>query len=94
MRLPNHRIRRASQLFHSLLRNRNKAVRVGQDETPTIPSELLARLPEEDVYLIDAYLSANADTLVTTDHGLHESLADSRLVSCRLCDEFLSDYLA
>ena len=39
--------------------------------------ELRLSLPAEDVYLVEAYLSAGADTLVTTDQGLHEALADS-----------------
>ncbi len=59
-----------------------------------IPPDLLSRLPEEDVYLVRAYLVADADLLVTTDCGLHRSLADWRSVSCQMRDEFLSEYLS
>ena len=58
-----------------------------------IPSDLLACLPEEDVYLVRAYVLASADLLVTTDTALRDSLADSRLVSCIMRDKFLSEYL-
>ena len=57
-----------------------------------IPIETLTLLPDEDVYLVSAYLSANADVLVTADVPLYESLADSDLVTCQMRDDFLADY--
>ncbi len=81
----------ASKVFHSLLRDSNKAI--WQHTTSVIPEELLSKLPKEDVYLVSAHLSVGADLLVTTDHGLFDSLADSELVSCQMRDEILSIYL-
>ena len=57
-----------------------------------VPEELLDSLPAEDAYLVEAYLSAGADTLVTTDRGLYEALADSESISCWTRDEFLNGY--
>lgn len=82
----------ASKAFHSLLRDSEKAI--WQHTTPVIPEELLSKLPKEDVYLVSAYLSVGADLLVTTDHGLFDSLVNTELVSCQMRDEFLSSYLS
>ena len=86
------RLRNISKQFHSLIRDSDRAVDVRTTARLDAPEELRDSLPEEDVYLVAAYLSAGADTLVTTDQGLHEALADSVVVSCRLRDEFLDDY--
>lgn len=90
MRQSDARLRIISKLFHSLLRNPAKATQ--QRTTPDIPDELLNRLPKEDIYLVEAYLSAGADKLITTDQPLFDSLADSEIVSCRMRDEFLPSY--
>ena len=87
---PDAPVRDISQLFHSLLRNSDKAIR--QETTPEIPESLLNQLPEEDVYLASAYLSVEADTLVTTDEGLFDSVSGSEIISCRMRDEFLAGY--
>ena len=83
-------VRGTSKLFHSLLRNSDKAI--WQETTPEIPESLLNQLPEEDVYLASAYLSVEADTLVTTDEGLFDSVSGSEIISCRMRDEFLAGY--
>ena len=90
MRQGDPRLIAISKLLHSLLRNTNKAM--PQSAAPEIPTDLLSRLPEEDVYLVSAYMAANANNLVTTDQGLFDSLADSELISCQMRDEFLSGY--
>ncbi len=92
MRFVDPRRRLISKVFRSLYDDSDRALRVRPEGTGTIPSELLTRLPEEDVYLVSAYLSANADVLVTTDVSLYEALVDSGLVRCRMRDDFLDDY--
>ena len=47
---------------------------------------------EDDRYLVVAYLSTNADSLVTTDQTLYEALTDSDVVSCQLRSKFLANY--
>lgn len=59
-----------------------------------IPDDLLRETPSEDIYLVEAYLSAGADALVTTDCGLHGALADFSAVDCRLRGDFLAGYFA
>ena len=92
MRQGDSRLIAISKLLHSLLRNTDKAL--PQSATPEIPADLLSSLPQEDVYLVSAYLSTEADLLITTDWGLFDSVADSELVSCQMRDEFLSGYLS
>ncbi len=90
MRQRDIRLQGISKLFNSLRLNSDKAI--VQVTTPEIPEDLLHQLPDEDVYLVSAYLSADADLLVTTDRGLFDSLADSDLISCQMRDEFLQGY--
>ena len=92
MKLSDPRLRLMSQAFRRLCIDSNRALRVRPEGTEVIPRELLTQLPEEDVYLVSAYLSAAADVLVTTDVSLYEALVDSDLVRCRMRDDFLDDY--
>ena len=92
MTLGDARLRNTSKQFHSLIRDLNRVIDVRTTERVEVPEELRLSLPAEDVYLVEAYLSAGAETLVTTDEKLHKPLACSEAVSCRLRDEFLSGY--
>ena len=93
MEFTDARRRRISKVFRSLYDDSGRALRVRPEDTTGIPEALLAQLPEEDVYLVSAYLSANAEVLVTTDVPLYEALAESELVTCRMRDDFLADYV-
>ena len=86
------RLRNISKQFHSLIRDSGRAVDVRTAAHQEVPEELRDSLPAEDVYLIEAYLSGEADTLVTTDERLHEALSGSEAVSCQLREEFLKGY--
>jgi len=94
MKLSDPRRKLSSQSLFGLCVDSNRALRVPTEGVEAIPEELLSQLPEEDVYLVSAYLSANADVLVTTDIPLYESLAGSELVECQMRDDFLADYLS
>ena len=85
-------VRTASRLFRSLMQSDDKSVEVLRENTIILPSDLAAQLPEEDIYLVEAYLSAGADALVTTDCGLHGALADFSAVVCSLRGDFLAGY--
>ena len=93
MTLGDARLRNTSKQFHSLIRDLNRVIDVRTTERVEVPEELRLSLPAEDVYLVEAYLSAGAEALVTTDEKLHKPLACSEAVSCRLRDEFLSGYI-
>ncbi len=86
--------RSISRRFRSLFINRERALWVWSEENTSIPAELLDQLPEEDVYLVSAYLAADANVLVTTDVDLHDALVNAESVVCRMRDDFLEDYLA
>ena len=86
------RRRLISKVFRSLYDDSERTIRIRTGIAEAVSEELLSRLPEEDVYLVSAYLAANADVLVTTDVPLYEALADSELVTCRMRDDFLGDY--
>lgn len=79
------------KLIHRVLLNPRLAIRFETDAA-LISDDLLRETPSEDIYLVEAYLSAGADMLVTTDHGLHGALADFAAVECRLRCDFLADY--
>ena len=94
MRQTDARLRGISKQFHSLIRNSDRVIDVRNMAPENVLEELHLCLPAEDKYLVTAYLSANADALITTDQNLHEALADSTEISCRLRNEFLTEYLA
>ncbi len=86
-------LRAASVQLHTLMQTA-RVIDVRAMDRRIAPSpELLRETPSEDIYLVEAYLSAGADALVTTDFNLHGALADfSDDVSCRLRNDFLADY--
>ena len=92
MRFMDARRRAISKVFRSLYDDSDRTIRIRADAVEDVPDHLLGQLPIEDVYLVTAYLSADADVLVTTDVRLYESLAESDLVTCRMRDDFLADY--
>ncbi len=92
MRFMDARRRAISKVFRSLYDNSDRTIRVRSESTAEVPPELQDQIPEEDVYLVSAYLSADADVLVTTDVPLYESMAGSDLVTCRMREDFLADY--
>ena len=94
MTLTNPMLRYSSKQFQSILRDSERTIDSRNLDEVDIPQELLDQVPDEDEYLVSAYLSAEADLLITTDRGLFDSVADSELVSCRIRDEFLSGYLS
>ena len=79
------------KIVNRIIWNPRIAVRFETDAA-LIPEDLLRETPSEDIYLVEAYLSAGADTLVTTDEGLHGALADFAVVDCLLRDDFLAGY--
>ena len=80
MRRSDVRLRSTAKQFHSLIRNSDRVLQVGMQRVD-VPEELRGSLPADDAYLVEAYIAAGADVLVTTDHGLHEALSDSESVA-------------
>lgn len=79
----------------SIIQDSSKCVYRHQSdiEAADIPADAIAAAPEEDIYLIELYYAAQADLLVTTDHGLHNAFAPRDDVEIAFRDEFLEGYL-
>ena len=88
----NPELRAASIQLHTLMQTSRVIDVRAMERRITPPPDLRDRLPEEDIYLVEAYLSASADALVTTDCGLHGALADFSSVDCSLRRDFLAGY--
>ena len=86
------RLRQISQLFHRLLRDSDRCIIVNPDDIPAAPEGEYDWVPEEDVYLIEAYVAANADLLVTTDETLFDRVIEHGQFNCRMRDDFLAGY--
>lgn len=86
------RRRRISKVFRSLYDDSERTIRIQADVTEGVPDDLLSQLPDEDVYLVSAYLLSDADVLVTTDDDLHDALVNAEPVTCRMRNDFLADY--
>ena len=93
MTLTDSQLRNTSLQFHTLLQDLDRARYAQTEQLKSVPQEIRDRTPDEDIYLVSAYLTANADTLVTTDIDLHNALSDSDQVSCQMRGDFLAEYL-
>ena len=85
-------LRQISQLFHRLLRDSARCIVVNLDDSPTVPLSAYDWAPPEDIYLIETYVAANADLLVTTDETLFDKVAEHGQFNCRMRDDFLAGY--
>ena len=84
--------RQVSQLFHSLLRDPARSIRVNTDEMTSASRDSYDWVPSEDTYLVLAYDSSGADVLVTTDEKLAQAISEHNDVNCRMRDDFLPEY--
>ncbi|MYC36686.1 MAG: hypothetical protein F4X66_07200 [Chloroflexi bacterium] len=85
-------LRPLSQLFHRLLRDSRRCIIVNLDDIPVTPEGTYDWAPEEDVYLIEAYVAANADLLVTTDETLFNKVTEHGQFNCQMRNDFLTGY--
>ena len=92
MTMSDLRRRLVSKLLLSLMLDVDRTIRIQPEENPPVPRDLLDRLPSEDVYLVQAYVAASADLLITTDQGLFCAIGDHADVNCHMRDDFLAEY--
>ena len=92
MTSPSSILRPVSQMFHRLLRDSNRCIIPNPGDNPKAPSGEYDWAPEEDVYLIEAFVATKADLLVTTDETLFDKIVEHGRFACRLREEFLSTY--
>jgi predicted nucleic acid-binding protein len=89
-------VRTLSKYLHeAILRDSKKCRFLDQNEIKTIPEDVRVLVPQEDLYLVETYYSADASALVTTDKPLYEALstAQNPSINVRLRDDFLKQYL-
>ena len=84
--------REAGRLFVDLFWDLSRSIVLNPDDIPQAPEREYDWAPEEDVYLIEAYVATKADLLVTTDETLFDKIVEHGRFACRLRDEFLSTY--
>ena len=85
-------LRPLSQLFHRLLRDSDRCIILNHDGVPSAPQGAYDWVPSEDVYLVETYVAANADLLVTTDETLFDKIAEHGQFNCQMRDDFLAGY--
>ena len=88
------KIRLIGRYFYSILLDSDRTIWTNYDEMQAVSEELYRGIPEEDIYLIQAYHCAEADLLVTTDTGLFGACQSKESVSCQFRDEFLRSFSA
>ncbi len=91
-RMANPIEREIGRLLLNLFVDSNRCIRLEPEDIPEKPRNAHSWAPSEDVYLIEAYLAAGADLLVTTDETLNRAISEHRQFTSRLRDEFLSTY--
>ena len=80
-----------SKIFHRVMRDGNRAMRLQTSEESFSAAEF-HWMPTEDVYLVAAYVAAGADLLVTSDRELFDALKDCPQVACMMREDFLRGF--
>lgn len=83
-----------SQLIRALIETPPKCLYLYQSDiaAAAIPQDAIAAAPEEDIYLIQLYYAAQANLLITTDHGIHNAFAPRQDVAVMFRNDFLPNY--
>jgi hypothetical protein len=69
--------RKIVKLFkYNFFYNSDKLLRLPDDKLPNLAPEIAGKVKHDDQYLVQAYLVAEADVVVTTDAQLLRALAD------------------
>ena len=88
------RIRTAARIFNNILRDSNRTIWTNYEQMETVPEDLYSGMPEEDIYLIKAYVPSGANLLVTSDTGLFRACELSNHINCQLRDDFLKTFVS
>ena len=84
--------REVSKLLHSLLRDTERCIRLQSSDILAEPQTPYDWAPPEDVYLIEAYVAADANMLITTDEKLFDKVAEHGQFTCQMRDDYLAGY--
>lgn len=95
MRCNDEKRRRISRFFHqSILLDSKKCEKLSESDIKTLPDDVMALVPPEDVYLVQTYYSTDANVLVTTDDKLRDNLSDIEKIVLEKREDFLRKYFA
>jgi len=72
--------------------NPDKSLLLEESSLPPIPADIAKGIKEDDHYLVRAYLSAEADVIVTTDKPLIDALLKTN-ICCEHRKQYLSNYI-
>ena len=86
------KIRPLGRRFYSILRDSNRTIWANYEQMQSVPEAIYSGMPEEDIYLIKAYVPSGADLLVTSDTGLFLACESSNTINCQLRDDFLKEF--
>lgn len=93
MTRPNPLIRSLSKYLHLvILRDPQKCLLLEQDDVKALPN-ISETVPQDDIYLVEIYYSANASTFVTTDEKLYQALSAIQNMNVKRKEDFLKEYL-
>jgi hypothetical protein len=85
-------LRAAKKLF-SLIKNQVNCIILDPQEICSIPEEISNAIEEKkDYYLVEYFITARADKIITTDIPLYDALINLN-IPCQMRDIFLGDYL-
>ena len=85
-------IRTGARLFRNILRDSNRTIWTNYQQMEAVPADIYSGIPEEDIYLIKAYVTSGAELLVTSDIGLYQACESSNIINCQLRDDFLRGF--
>ncbi len=90
------RVRPLSKFLHLAILQDSKKCRFFDPGVLPIEEKLAAKVPADDLYLVECYFAAGAKAIITTDQVLADSVrsVSDTTVNVRLRPEFLSDYMA
>jgi len=74
------------------LHNSKKSVNLEASTLTSVPARIFEVTNEDDHYLIQAYLTAKASVIVTTDNPLKDAINND--INCQHRDEFIASYIS
>lgn len=77
----------------TVLQDSRKCRYIDLEGESSLPADLAAQVPREDLYLVKTYRLADATAIITSDMRLRDALARFPAILVRLRDEFLTEYL-
>jgi predicted nucleic acid-binding protein len=84
-----------SKELHSLIRDPKKCLILDHSEVMPLDARLQESIHSKDLYLVECYLAAKADLLITSDTPLFEAIRqlENQPIKVIMRDDFLKEYM-